>query len=100
MQKTNHHTLPIAPATQSAAKPRTRTETLPKLGPGVTIPDGYVPAYFRKRHGLLVLRTLETTDYLVFSIRTGEYVSVKNTKEASKLMAAIARGLASLSAVA
>lgn len=93
----------IAPAVKTKKVPvknRTRTETVPKLPAGVEIPEGYVPAYYRKRHGLLVLRTAGQKDYLVFSIKTGEHVSVRNTREASDLMAAIAKGLKSLSTAA
>jgi hypothetical protein len=93
-------TEPAAKIKKVPVKNRTRTETVPKLGPGVELPAGYVPAYYRKRHGLLVLRTAEQKDYLVFSIKTGEFVSVRNTREASNLMAAIARGLKSLSTAA
>ena len=91
---------PAAKTKKVPVKNRTRTETVPKLGPGVEIPAGYVPAYYRKRHALLVLRTAESKDYLVFSIKTGEHVSVRNTREASDLMAAIAKGLKSLSTAA
>jgi len=93
----------IEPAVKTKKVPvknRTRTETVPRLAPGIEIPAGYTPAYYRKRHGLLVLRTAEKKEYLVFSIKTGEFVEVRNTREASDLMAAIAKGLKSLSTAA
>lgn len=83
-----------------AAKPRTRVESLPKLAEGVEIPAGYVPAYFRKRHGLLVLRAAEGKGYLVFSTKTGESIAAANTRETSKLMSAIGKGLQSFSTAA
>lgn len=83
-----------------AAKPRTRVESLPKLGEGIEIPAGYVPAYHRKRHGLLVLRSTEGKGYLVFSTKTGESIAAANTRETSKLMSAIGKGLKSFSTAA
>jgi hypothetical protein len=83
-----------------AAKPRTRTETIPRLAEGVELPAGYVPAYHRKRHGLLVLRATEGKGYLVFSTKTGESIAAANTRETSKLMSAIGKGLKSFSTAA
>ena len=94
-------TTPETATAPVAAKPRTRVENLPKLGEGVSLPEGYTPAYFRKRHGLLVLRAVDAkNDYLVFSVKTGEFIKVKNTRESSKLMAAIGKGLESFSQAA
>lgn len=76
----------------SKTKPFTRVEKLPRLGEGIQLPDGYTPAYFRKRHGLAVLRSKEDKHYLVFSVATGDFIKVVNTREASKTMAAIGRG--------
>jgi hypothetical protein len=74
----------------------TRTEALPALAKGVKLPAGYVPAYFRKRNSLAVLRSKTDRAYLVFDISTGFSREVKNTKEASILMSKIAHHTAKL----
>jgi hypothetical protein len=93
-------TTPETATARVAAKPRTRVETAPKLAEGIELPAGYVPAYFRKRHGLLVLRATEGKGYLVFSVKTGESIPAANTRETSKLMSAIGKGLKSFSTAA
>jgi hypothetical protein len=94
-------TTPSTATAPAAAKPRTRVEPTPRLPEGIALPEGYAPAYFRKRHGLLVLRAVDArNDYLVFSVKTGEYIKVKNTRESSKLMAAIGKGQESFSKAA
>lgn len=79
-------------------KPYTRTEEIPQLAEGVKLPEGYTPAYFRRRKTLAVLRAVDCTHYLVFDINTGKSMQVANTKEASQTMAAIRRGEKSLAA--
>ena len=78
--------------------PGTRLETLPPLPKGVKIPAGYVPAYFRKRHSLAVLRSTKDKGkgLLVFDVTTGKSREVPNTKKASVLMSKIAKGTARL----
>jgi hypothetical protein len=73
-------------------KPYTRTEELPELGEGVNLPDGYTPAYFRKRKTLAVLRAVDCTHYIVFDTSSGKSMQVASTKEASQTMSAIRRG--------
>lgn len=73
-------------------KPYTRTEELPELGEGVNLPEGYTPAYFRKRKALAVLRAVDCTHYIVFDTSNGKSMQVANTKEASQTMSAIRRG--------
>jgi hypothetical protein len=75
------------------AKPGTRVETLPALARGVKLPAGYTPAYFRKRKTLAVLRAVDSSHYLIFNTTTGEKLQVSDTKEASKTMSAIRRGM-------
>jgi hypothetical protein len=74
-------------------KPYTRTEELPELAEGVTLPAGYTPAYFRKRKTLAVLRAVDRTHYLVFDTSTGNKLKVGTCKEASSTMSEIRRGL-------
>ena len=74
------------------AKPGTRVEQLPSLARGVKLPNGYTPAYFRKRKTLAVLRAVDSSHYLIFNTTTGEKMQVPNTKEASQTMSAIRRG--------
>ena len=76
-------------------KPYTRIENLPTLGEGVEIPGGYVPAYFRKRKMLAVLRSTDRTHYLVFDMNTGDQLRVATCSEASATMSEIRRGLKS-----
>lgn len=97
MAEETKNATPKPAARKIPVKSRTRTETVPRLAPGIEIPAGYVAAYYRKRHGLLTLRGPERKDYLVFSIKTGERIPVRSSREASKIMAAIARGLKSFS---
>jgi hypothetical protein len=77
-------------------KPYTRTEDLPELAEGVTLPEGYVPAYFRKRKTLAVLRSVDRTHYLVFDTSTGNKMRVTSCKEASATMSEIRRGIKTL----
>ena len=74
------------------AKPYQRTEDLPELPKGVKLPNGYTPAYFRKRKTLAVLRAADRSHYVIFNISTGEKMQVASTKEASQTMSAIRRG--------
>jgi len=76
-------------------KPYTRVETLPALPKGVKLPSGYEPAYFRKRKTLAVLRAKDRSHYLVFNTSTGDKFQVPNTKEASKFMSDVRRGVRS-----
>lgn len=73
------------------AAPNTRLETLPRLPEGVKVPEGYVPAYYRKRASLAVLRALDGTGYKVLEVETGAIHDAKTTRETSKLMAEIGR---------
>jgi hypothetical protein len=79
-------------------KPYTRVEKLPELPKGVKLPSGYEPAYFRKRKTLAVLRATNKSHYLVFDTSTGKKIEVANTKEASRLMSEIRRGVKSFAA--
>ena len=74
-------------------KPYTRTEELPELAEGITLPEGYIPAYYRKRKTLAVLRAVDCTHYLVFDTSTGDNMRVLSCKEASATMSKIRRGL-------
>jgi len=74
-------------------KPYTRTQDLPELAEGVTLPEGYVPAYYRKRKTLAVLRAVDCTHYLVFDTTTGNKMQVLSCKEASSTMSEIRRGI-------
>ena len=76
--------------------PNTRVEELPALPKGIKIPTGYVPAYFRKRKGLAVLRSEKNKHYLIFDINTGKTRQAESTKETSILMSKIAHGTARL----
>jgi hypothetical protein len=78
--------------TDNKTKHRTRVVALPRLGHGIEIPAGFTPAYFRKRKGLAMLRSDSSKSYLVFSIVTGQFIEVRNTREASRTMSAIAKG--------
>jgi hypothetical protein len=75
------------------AAPKTRTESLPRLPEGVTVPSGYVPAYYRKRASLAVLRALDNSGYLVLEVQTGAIHKAATTRETSKLMAQIGRDI-------
>jgi hypothetical protein len=79
-------------------KPYTRTEQLPELGKGVKLPNGYEPAYFRKRKTLAVLRATDKSHYVIFDVNTGNSMKVLTTKEASQTMSAIRRGEKTLAA--
>ena len=85
-------------AKPARTKPGTRVETLPPLSRGVKLPSGYTPAYFRKRKTLAVLRATNKSHYLVFDTSTGKKIEVANTKEASRLMSEIRRGVKSFAA--
>ena len=74
------------------AKPGTRIEQRPPVARGVKLPNGYKPAYFRKRKTLAVLRAVDSSHYLIFNTSTGEKIQVNTTKEASTTMSAIRRG--------
>ena len=74
------------------AKPGTRIEQLPPLARGVKLPNGYKPAYFRKRKTLAVLRAVDSSHYLIFNTSTGEKIQVNTTKESSTTMSAIRLG--------
>lgn len=75
-------------------KPYTRVENqLPELGEGVELPAGYVPAYYRKRKSLVVLRSTDRSHYLVFDANTGDKLRVATCAEASSTMSEIRRGL-------
>lgn len=76
--------------------PNTRVEELPALPKGIKIPTGYVPAYFRKRKGLAVLRSVKDKHYLIFDINTGKSRPAESTKQTSILMSKIAKGTARL----
>lgn len=78
--------------TKNRAKPGSRTEELPELGVGVSLPAGYSAAYFRRRKKLAVLRADDRTHYLVFDITTGTSVRVDDTKQACRLMSQVAKG--------
>ena len=86
----------MARATKERIK-KWRVETLPTLPEGVEVPAGYTPAYFRKRHGLATLRGADNKSYLVFQVNTGKTIEVKNSRDASHVMAEIARGKISFS---
>ena len=77
-------------------KPWSRVETL-SLGKGIKVPAGYIPAYYRKRASLAVLRSKDNTHYLIFQTQTGQSLRVANTKEASKAMSSIRKGELALS---
>lgn len=78
-------------------KPYTRIEDhLPELGEGVELPVGYVPAYYRKRKSLIVLRAADRSHYLVFDANTGDKQRVATCAEASSTMSEIRRGLKTL----
>lgn len=74
-------------------KPYTRTEELPELGKDIELPAGYVPAYFRKRKTLAVLRAVDTRTYLVFDTQTGKSLKADTCAQASAMMSEIRRGL-------
>jgi len=73
------------------AAPKTRVESLPRLPEGVQLPEGYVPAYYRKRASLAVLRALDGSGYKVLEVQTGIIHDAKTTRETSRLMAQIGR---------
>lgn len=77
-----------------------RVETLPNLPAGVQLPEGFTPAYFRKRHGLATLRGADNKTYLVFQVSSGKTIPVKTSRDASHVMAEIARGNMSFSDIA
>jgi hypothetical protein len=89
---------PATAKTVVRVKPYTRVEKLPELSKGVKLPSGYEPAYFRKRKTLAVLRATNKSHYLVFDTSTGKKIEVANTKEASRLMSEIRRGVKSFAA--
>jgi hypothetical protein len=82
-------------AKPARTKPGTRVETLPPLKRGVKLPNGYTPAYFRKRKTLAVLRAVDSAHYLVFNTSTGEKMQVASTKEASRFMSNFVKELKS-----
>jgi hypothetical protein len=94
----------IEPATPVATKkklvrvkPYTRVENhLPALAEGVELPEGYVPAYYRKRKSLIVLRATDRSHYVVFDANTGDKKKVSTCADASALMSAIRRGVEAL----
>ena len=78
---------------KTKAAPKTRLESLPRLPEGVQLPEGYVPAYYRKRASLAVLRALDGSGYKVLEVQTGAIHDAKTTRETSRLMAQIGRDI-------
>lgn len=72
------------------AKPGARVEEIPDLG--VALPEGYTPAYFRRRKKLALLRADDRTHYVIFDIATGASMRVDDTKQACRLMSQIRKG--------
>ena len=64
------------------ARPYTRRETDWTLSEAVSLPDGYTPAYQRKRIHTLVLRADDRSGYLLLNTQTGATIPASGTVDA------------------